>query len=67
MGLSQIACAFYSLESCVGIRYFVDLLATQNGTAHLVIAVPSIIFVGKCTGDIMWFLPASDNVLSAAV
>lgn len=39
LGLSEISCAFYSLESCVGIRYFVDLLPTENGSAHSVIAL----------------------------
>lgn len=49
MGLSQISCAFYSLELPVGIRYFLDVLATENGSARLVVAVPSIIFIAQCT------------------
>lgn len=39
VGLSQISCAFYSLESRVGIRYCVDLLPTENGSTDLEIAL----------------------------
>lgn len=51
--LSQISCSFYSLESRFGIKYFVDLLLTANGSAHSGI----LILVGS-TQDGVWVLPA---------
>lgn len=65
--MSQISCAVYSLESRAGVRYSVDSLPREDGSAHLVTTPHSLIFVTKGTRDVVWVLPASEQELSAAV